>query len=668
MSDHPHGTLERSRTPESPAPRVVPAPVASAIPQLIDLATISRLVARPGEGAHSTLKRFPDAQRHQALLSLQPVFGNAGVQRVLRPKPQRNAVGAPHIQRDSKGDRKKAALEAAKADAVAAGASVAALEKLLARDSAEVSLGTTRGGREVKAFYFKGAISEVALVIAGVHGSELSGVEIAENLIRLLSSPNAPRPFYTVVIVPQLFPDNVDAKRAWEKSVVKAGQQLKLKEYQKARSAAKDPGRYSSGTAERVDPNRQFPELGKPFDPNNPVDARGRPIERENIMLLTLIDRFKPTRIASLHAIKDPKDAGIFADPHPSTTGASGPQHDLGQQADQLAKLMAEKAGKLGAQVPGNTREGSFTSLYPGQDPKLSAEQIERENKAGRSLGQWGPSQGALVLTIEVNEQYASDSPVEHPSRKQELEAHAAALQEIFLGPSLAAFAVEFVIDPIMERLRNAREDFIDFVGGSKGGGVRRQTDGSPGRLLGVGPANQGGTIARQPTPASPAPAPPAPVKRYSLNSGVTLTADAEKVVGEIADAYYAITKKELVVTSGTRTAASQAGAMYDKLELGDDVVKLYGGSSAVKDIKKAYDAGKKAKKSRSDIVDDMTKVIENQIKAGRYISKHLRAGAVDIRSRDMSDAEKKAFRKAAKGKVKSILLETKPPHWHLQL
>jgi hypothetical protein len=571
----------------------------------------------------------------------------------------------PGIQRGPKEDKAKA-IEAAKADAVAAGASVAALEKLKAQDRADVSLGKTAGGREVNAVYFKGAIDEVALVIAGVHGSELSGVEIAQRLIKLLGAPNAVRPFFTVVIVPELFPDNVDAKRKWEASVVKAGTKLKLDAYQRARDKAKDPGRFTAGST--VDPNRQFPEIGKPFDPANPVDAKGRPIERENIMLLTLIDRFKPTRVASLHAIKDPKDAGIYADPHPSTIGTAGPQKDLADRADKLAQFMAEKAQKEGAKVPGNFREGSFSSLYPGQDPKLSEEQIKRENKRGRSFGQWGPGTGAIVLTIEVNEQHATDSPVEHPGRDKELEGHAQALKEIFVGPSLGTFLVEDVIDPMKERLREMRDWLVGEGSGSSGGSdVKR-----------LSAPNSPVPVRVNPLPVAQGAIPDIARwdlssligwgKHYSIEPGITLTADAESVVWDIASAYYAATSKELVVTSGTRTAASQADAMYVKLEIGDDVVKLYGGGASVKAIKKAYDDGKKAGDDKTKIVDAMTKVIEGQMAKGVYISKHLKAGAIDIRSRDMSAKEKKAFRKAAKGKVKSILLETKPPHWHLQM
>ncbi|MGH2532328.1 MAG: hypothetical protein ACRDJW_08460 [Thermomicrobiales bacterium] len=596
-----------------------------------------------------------------AVVALQRTHGNTHVQRVLR------------IQRDPE-DK---ALEAAKADATAAQLSVAALHKLAAsRDRAMLRLGTTKEGRDVNAFVFKGAISDVALVIAGVHGSELSGVEVAEKLIQRLGAKGAPRPFFTVVIVPQLFPDNVAEKRAWEKSQKdaweKVGKDVEKQQsaYQKARNDANDPGRFTTDRRHGAsrEPNRQFPELGKPFDPKNPVDANGRPIEHENIMLLTLIDRFKPTRIVALHAIKSPKDAGIYADPHPALVeqppykgGLTAAQKGLAHQADELAKLMAEAAKKKGAKVPGNWRDGTFTSLYPNQDPKISAERMKRENKAGRSLGQWGPSQGAVVITVELNEQYASDSPVEHPGRTKEIEAHAEALKEVFVGPSLAAFAVEHVWEPTIERLRRLRQMLLGPATQPAGPARSPRSGDEVQRFRIVGMTSAGTVLARQSAPAA------GTTKHYTLQSGVTLSAAVEKKVAEIADDYYADRKKDIVVTSGTRTASSQASAMYTKLEAGDDIVKLYKNKTAVKEIKKAYDDGKAAKKSRTEIVDAMTAVIETQIKAGTYISKHLRAGAVDVRSKDMTADDKKAFRKAAKGKATKVILETKPPHWHLQ-
>jgi hypothetical protein len=152
----------------------------------------------------------------------------------------------------------------------------------------------------------------------------------------------------------------------------------------------------------------------------------------------------------------------------------------------------------------------------------------------------------------------------------------------------------------------------------------------------------------------------------YVLNAGVTLSAAVTLKVKKIADAYNVATKKTITITSGTRTAASQADAMYGKL-VGGDRLTIYRDQVSAKAIKKAYDDGKAAKKAKPAIVKDMTVVIEAQIKNTKFISKHLKAGAVDVRSRDMNTTEKDAFKTAAKGVATSVLLETTPPHFHLQ-
>lgn len=175
--------------------------------------------------------------------------------------------------------------------------------------------------------------------------------------------------------------------------------------------------------------------------------------------------------------------------------------------------------------------------------------------------------------------------------------------------------------------------------------------------------------VTAEPTPEAAKPK-PEPAKHYTLKSGVTLSAEVEKVVAKIADKYYSKTKKGIVVTSGTRTASSQASAIYKKIIAGDDIVKLYTNKEAAKQIKKAYDDAVAAKKKKTEITADITKVIEEQIKAGTYISKHLKAGAVDIRITDMNDAQKKEFKNAANEVegVQKVLKEKKPPHWHLQM
>lgn len=72
------------------------------------------------------------------------------------------------------------------------------------------------------------------------------------------------------------------------------------------------------------------------------------------------------------------------------------------------------------------------------------------------------------------------------------------------------------------------------------------------------------------------------------------------------------------------------------------------------------------AKKSKKDIISDIKSVIDTQISKMSYISKHLKKGAVDVRSKDMTVAEKAHFKTAATGIATKIILETIPPHFHL--
>ena len=51
------------------------------------------------------------------------------------------------------------------------------------------------------------------------------------------------------------------------------------------------------------------------------LDAHGRLIEKENALLLQLIQSFAPERIVNIHAIKDSTKAGIFADPRTDCDG-----------------------------------------------------------------------------------------------------------------------------------------------------------------------------------------------------------------------------------------------------------------------------------------------------------------------------------------------------------
>ncbi len=153
----------------------------------------------------------------------------------------------------------------------------------------------------------------------------------------------------------------------------------------------------------------------------------------------------------------------------------------------------------------------------------------------------------------------------------------------------------------------------------------------------------------------------------YTVAAGINLSAGSEEVVRQIANEYYRKTEASIHVTSGTRTPASQAQAMYYKLSNGDSP-GLYANQIAVNEIVQAYRGGVAAKKSRTDIIVDMTQVIENQVARDVYISRHLRAGAIDVRSNNMTPEQKRAFREAvATVSGVTVIEERIPPHFHLQ-
>ncbi|MFO0616821.1 MAG: hypothetical protein U0414_29775 [Polyangiaceae bacterium] len=154
----------------------------------------------------------------------------------------------------------------------------------------------------------------------------------------------------------------------------------------------------------------------------------------------------------------------------------------------------------------------------------------------------------------------------------------------------------------------------------------------------------------------------------YEILPDVNLPSKVEDRIKQVAGRYHKATGKILTVTSGTRDAASQAEAIYDKLAAGDDVVKLYKNKDAALELKAVFDRGKSDKDDKETIVARMAKAIRAQIKRGVFISAHLRSGAADIRNVDMSSAEKQSFVEAAEKSGLRVLAETTPPHFHVQL
>ena len=262
------------------------------------------------------------------------------------------------------------------------------------KKSARAVLGYTKEGRTIEACYFAGSSDKKALIIGGMHGSELSSIEIAKQLIEVSSTGE--KPYYNVIVIPSLFPDN--ALRAMI-------QITKQKD---------NIGRYT--TEESVDPNRQMPQPGKAFSPELPFDIYGRIIEKENQFLLQLIQEYLPSRIVNLHAIKDVTKAGVYADPRTDCDG-----YALGFSTDSsLAVSMASLIENGGGKAPGNNLQQAPTALYY-HDPEIVpvgffqirnflGSAMPNSRGYGASLGGWastavcdeaGQRDAARLITVE---------------------------------------------------------------------------------------------------------------------------------------------------------------------------------------------------------------------------------------------------------------------------
>jgi hypothetical protein len=270
----------------------------------------------------------------------------------------------------------------------------APLNVLISRkNKGKLNLGYTKQNRPVPLYYFPGKSRQSVLIIGGMHGSELSSIELAHSIKKMLGDYELK---HDVFLIPSLFPDN---------AVKALGSRCQS-----------NTGRYSHEDA--VDPNRQMPAIGKAFNSQQPFDALRRVIEQENQWLLAVIQEYKPILIINLHAIKDVKKAGVFADPRTDCSGIA-----LGYEKDSLLALQiaAEIKAKEGL-LPGNFLDNAVTTLYH-KDPAIAPAGIRQQRNLqgsklphkrgeGISLGTWATTavcerteqnnrEAIAVLTIE---------------------------------------------------------------------------------------------------------------------------------------------------------------------------------------------------------------------------------------------------------------------------
>jgi hypothetical protein len=167
----------------------------------------------------------------------------------------------------------------------------------------------------------------------------------------------------------------------------------------------------------------------------------GRAVEPENLVLLDLIERFQPERIASVHGHSPPRPGGadmpgITTDPRPGRE----------TEDDALALRMATAAAAGGVRVPGN-RLGTTgqTTRYPTSsaphDPGVTFGEYGSRDAATRATATApaGTRPAMNVILIETFDYYDSahaPNRAAAAARRVELETLATVLRTIFLGPN----------------------------------------------------------------------------------------------------------------------------------------------------------------------------------------------------------------------------------------
>ncbi len=272
----------------------------------------------------------------------------------------------------------------------------------------EATFDVGAGRTPIQAFYFPGRTTRHAMIVGGVHGSEGAGIEVVELLLAMLRTPDSQGkvrvPEFSVIVVPVLFPENFA---------------------QHKRMAPDTP-----------DPNRRLPTVGTVVGQEKdrqgrPLDAEKRPLPPENLVLLDLVDRFQPERIAMVHGVSnaDNPNAGVSTDPRPGYDQPSRPDIKTPEGDDRaLARAMGNAAIAKGARAPLNAR-GEV--IYPTD---------KEPHEPGTTFGMYGsraagPRPAMNVILIEPLTNVRSDQlkGAAARDRKVELQAFATVLRDIFL-------------------------------------------------------------------------------------------------------------------------------------------------------------------------------------------------------------------------------------------
>lgn len=173
---------------------------------------------------------------------------------------------------------------------------------------------------ELDVAFFPGDSTDIVLVTAGIHSSEVSGIEVA-NWVKVKLAARPKRTYFSVVVVPEIFPERARAARTaqW-----KAGASADDDSVSGFREIPPNLDMTKSLTIkdESVKPARHFPPPGFPSSSlagGFLLDRDGKtallddkkkkvPVLPQIRTLTRLIERVKPVRILTLHGKQLPDE------------------------------------------------------------------------------------------------------------------------------------------------------------------------------------------------------------------------------------------------------------------------------------------------------------------------------------------------------------------------
>ena len=292
-------------------------------------------------------------------------------------------------------------------------------------DSAEVGHSDAAKSRTALVFRFPGRTDRRALILAGVHGTEPAGVDVANLIVtELRDALKAGRTLgFETIIIPRLIKrHNKASPRFVLIGKVNVEPNRNFPQPGESYATAHNRGKLRKDKAEFLDPQTGKPPVGE--------HASQRMLDETRI-LLRIIESFKPQRLASLHAHSlscIPGDAqGIFVDPRgglDATTGkpltAEGISDDAftGKLLDQGFAFFAANP------LPRDTRKSLVCNPFSGHfrhDGTRAIHYSSVKRAAGTSLGDWAPATvnetpdlggnrpGITTLTVEIP-QYAKEA------------------------------------------------------------------------------------------------------------------------------------------------------------------------------------------------------------------------------------------------------------------